>query len=96
MAQSSFCWSRQLAGLDAVRRRVLSVLSLRSEQDSEGGSTAFAKCATDARTAEWLLAEIALYESLKAPFLPAVIGADTSDPPLLVLVDLGHADWPPP
>ena len=52
--------------------------------------------ATDPRTAEWLHAEIRLYESLKAPFLPAVIGVDATDPPLLVLEDLGDADWPPP
>jgi phosphotransferase family enzyme len=62
----------------------------------DDGGTAFAKCATDAQTAEWLYAEIGLYRSLKAPFLPSVMVADTTDPPLLILEDLSHADWPPP
>lgn len=70
----------------AVRRRVV----------FDDGGTAFAKCATDARTAEWLHAEIDLYGSLEASFLPAVMAADTTDPPLVVLEDLSGAVWPPP
>ena len=60
------------------------------------GGTAFVKAATDDLTADWLHAEIALYRSLHAPFLPTVLAADDDDPPLLLLEDLRHGYWPPP
>jgi thiamine kinase-like enzyme len=60
------------------------------------GDAAFVKAATDDLTAEWLLAEISLYQSMLGAFLPTVLAADTTRSPLLVLQNLSGAYWPPP
>jgi hypothetical protein len=60
------------------------------------GSTAFVKAAVDARTAEWLRDEYRIYSQIQRDFVPALIGWDDDDLPLLVIEDLSHAFWPPP
>jgi hypothetical protein len=63
------------------------------------GRSAFAKVGTSAATAAWLRAEWAVYSSVAAPFLPAVLGWDGGaggDAPILLLEDLSAAAWPPP
>lgn len=62
----------------------------------ENGRAAFVKVATNPNTTEWLRAELRIYSQLAAPFLPAVLGWDAAEPPLLVLEDLSRAFWPPP
>jgi hypothetical protein len=59
------------------------------------GSTAFAKCAVDDDTAEWLRREREVYE-LRAPFMPALLGWGEGDLPVLLLEDLAGCRWPPP
>ncbi len=60
------------------------------------GTSAFVKAATSADTSLWLLAEHRVYASVRAPFLPALVGWDGDPFPLLVLEDLSGAHWPPP
>jgi hypothetical protein len=61
------------------------------------GRTAFAKLGTTALTAAALRDEAAVYAALRGPFMPALLGwQDDPQRPLLVLEDLGAADWPPP
>ncbi|MGH2559388.1 MAG: aminoglycoside phosphotransferase family protein [Thermomicrobiales bacterium] len=60
------------------------------------GSTAFAKIAVDELTAGWLRDEISVYRRVRGPYLPALLGADDGDPPLLVIEDLRLGHWPPP
>ena len=60
------------------------------------GSTAFAKCATDRRTSEWLQSEISVYRQLSGDFMAAVLAWDEEEPPLLILEDLSGNPWPPP
>jgi hypothetical protein len=60
------------------------------------GRTAFAKVALDADAAEWLRDELRVYENLRAPFLPELLGRHDGDATLLLLEDLGGARWPPP
>ncbi len=60
------------------------------------GTSAFVKAATSADTARWLRAERRVYASVRAPFLPAVVGWDGDPFPFLVLEDLSGAHWPPP
>ncbi len=60
------------------------------------GDTAFAKCATDRLTSEWLNSEISVYRQLSGDFMAAVLAWDQEEPPLLVLEDLSGNPWPPP
>jgi len=60
------------------------------------GRVVFAKAAVDDLSAEWLRAELRIYEALRAPFLPAFLGSDDDGLPVLVLEDLSDAFWPPP
>jgi hypothetical protein len=62
----------------------------------EDDSTAFVKAGAEEVTSEFLLTEIPVYRALQAPFMPAFLGADEADPPILVLEDLTDARWPPP
>ena len=62
----------------------------------EDGSTAFVKVGAEEITSEFLLEELRFYESVTGPFMPALVGLDARDPPLLVLEDLSGARWPPP
>ena len=60
------------------------------------GNTAFAKCATDRRTGEWLHSEISIYRQISGDFMAAALAWDDEEPPLLVLEDLSGNLWPPP
>ena len=60
------------------------------------GRTAFVKAGVDEMTSGWLRQEHAVYDALRAPYQPAVLGWDPVDPPILVLEDLSAAEWPPP
>jgi hypothetical protein len=63
----------------------------------EDGRTVFVKSAVDELSSGWLLAEIRIYSSVRAPFLAQFHGSAEHDGlPLLVLEDLGDAHWPPP
>ena len=61
------------------------------------GRSAFAKCASQSLTAAWLREEQRLYASLRAPFVPELLGfEDHESEPLLCIENLCGADWPPP
>jgi hypothetical protein len=62
----------------------------------EDGTTAFVKAGAEEVTSEFLRAEIRFYESVRAPFMPELLGFDDGDPPLIVIEDLSGARWPPP
>jgi Ser/Thr protein kinase RdoA (MazF antagonist) len=58
------------------------------------GTTAFVKHASDGLTATWLRQEYRVYASLRAPFMPALLGwDDDGEMPVLVLEDLSGAEW---
>ena len=61
------------------------------------GSRAFVKVAVDELTAGWLRAEHRVYSSVRASFLPDLLGwDDDGERPALALEDLSGAHWPPP
>lgn len=61
------------------------------------GTTAFVKAATDPVTADFIRDEQRVFRALSGRrFMPALLGLDAGDPPLLVLEDLRAAHWPPP
>jgi hypothetical protein len=60
------------------------------------GRSAFVKAAVDDLSAGWLRAEERIYEALRAPFQPALIGWEDGPRPILILEDLSAAAWPPP
>jgi hypothetical protein len=62
----------------------------------EDGTTAFVKAGAEEITSEFLRDELRFYKSVRAPFMPELLGYDESDPPLLVIEDLSGARWPPP
>jgi hypothetical protein len=63
----------------------------------DDGRTVFVKSAVDELSAGWLRAEIGLYTSVRGSFLPELVGhGEHEGLPLLVLEDLGDAQWPPP
>lgn len=62
----------------------------------DDGTTAFVKVATEPVTAEFIRDEQRVYRALSGPFMPALLGLDEAEPPLLVLEDLRGARWPPP
>jgi len=63
----------------------------------DDGRTVFVKSAVDELSAGWLRAEIVIYTSLRASFLPRLHGsAEREGRPVLVLEDLSDAHWPPP
>ena len=62
----------------------------------EDGSSAFVKAAADAATARWLRDEYRVYAGLTGAFMPALLGWEDGDLPVLVVEDLSGAHWPPP
>lgn len=66
----------------------------------DDGTTAFVKAGADVNldTAAWLRDEHRIYGSVVAPFLPRVLGWSDHEGAdvVLLLEDLGDADWPPP
>jgi hypothetical protein len=60
------------------------------------GRTVFVKAGLEDVTSAFLRDEIKVYRAVRQPFMPAVLGADDGDLPLLVLEDLsGCFDVPP-
>ncbi len=74
-------------GYTPVRRAVVTL---------EDGRTAFVKIGVDEATAGWLRAERRIYAALSSPHLPAFLGFDDAEPPILALEDLSGARWTPP
>lgn len=62
----------------------------------ETGHTAFAKVGTTPDTSAWLRAEYGVYSRITGDFLPALLGWEDGDAPILLLEDLSRAVWPPP
>ncbi len=62
----------------------------------EDGRTAFVKSGAEEVTSGFLRQEIPIYRAVSGPFMPALLGADEADPPILVLEDLSGARWVPP
>lgn len=62
----------------------------------ENGSSAFVKAATDAATAAWLRAEERIFRGVSGSFMPAFLGWEEGERPVLVMEDLSRAHWPPP
>jgi hypothetical protein len=60
------------------------------------GASAFVKAATDRATASWLRAEARIFRQVTGTFMPAFLGWQDGERPVLVMEDLSHADWPPP
>jgi len=56
----------------------------------------FAKVGATTETAIELRAEYNFYSQVIAEYLPALLGWEDSDEPVLLLEDLSGADWPPP
>lgn len=80
-------WRAVERGYTRAQRWVVSTAS---------GRSAFVKAATDDETAAGLAAEWRVYESVKGPFLPRVLGHRGGPSPWLVLEDLSTCAWPPP
>ena len=58
------------------------------------GRKVFAKVASDELTASWLRDEYRVYQGLRAPFMPELLGwDDDGDRPILVLEDLSGGEW---
>ena len=62
----------------------------------EDGTTAFVKAGAEEITSEFLRDELRFYKSVRAWFMPELLGYDDGDPPLLVIEDLSGERWPPP
>jgi hypothetical protein len=60
------------------------------------GRRAFVKAALDDLAAGWLRQEHRVYESVRRPFLPNLLGWHDDGSTVLVIEDLGDAYWPPP
>jgi hypothetical protein len=61
------------------------------------GTRAFVKEAWLEPSVTWLRQEREVYDLVSGPFIPALLGWEDGERPLLVLEDLSdHAHWPPP
>lgn len=60
------------------------------------GQSVFAKVGATTETAVPLRAEYNFYARVSKDFMPALLGWEDSDEPILLLEDLSGADWPPP
>jgi hypothetical protein len=81
-------WVRRTGGYSPAERWVATL---------PDGSTVFAKAGVSALTSDWLRREFAVYEALRARFMPSVLAYE-DDPvsPLMLFEDLTYAHWPPP
>jgi hypothetical protein len=70
--------------------------SFRALAELADGRTVFVKAGAEEVTSEFVRDEQRLYASVRAPFMPELIGMDDGEPPLLVVEDLSAAHWPPP
>lgn len=80
-------WTRRPRGYTPAGRWVMRF---------DTGRSAFVKVGTTPDTSAWLRAEYDIYSRIAADFLPALLGWEDGDAPVLVLEDLSHAAWPPP
>lgn len=65
--------------------------------ETTGGRSSFVKAATSEDTARFLRAEMEIYVSLEAPFLPEIRAwVDDGHRPFVVMEDLSGYHWPPP
>jgi hypothetical protein len=71
-------------------------VAFRAVAELEDGRTAFVKAGAEEVTSEFLRKEIRFYRAVQRPFMPALLGFDEEEPPLLVLEDLSGGRWPPP
>jgi hypothetical protein len=60
------------------------------------GTRAFLKTGSIDPIPQWIRDEYRIYQLVRGPFMPALLGFDDGDQPLLVLEDLVPAYWPPP
>lgn len=60
------------------------------------GRTAFAKRAISESTAAGLRIEHDVYQRVRGPFIPQLLGWEDGELPLLLLEDLSASHWPPP
>jgi hypothetical protein len=78
-------WTPRAGGYSTAERYTVTL---------EDGRRVFAKTADAEHMAEWLRREHEVYASLRGSFIPELIGFDDDGrQPLLVIEDLGHADW---
>src|SRR5688572_3805920 len=97
VARASSVLGRTVVRADPIDRGYTPALRLRLTCDD--GSTAFVKAATTETVAGWLRAERRVYQSVREPYVPRMLGWDEGEAgtyPLLVLEDLTDAYWPPP
>lgn len=80
-------WTRMPRGYTPAGRWVVRL---------ETGRTAFVKVGTTPDTSAWLRAEYGVYSRITGDFLPALLGWEDGDAPMLLLEDLSAAFWPPP
>lgn len=62
----------------------------------ENGTSAFVKVSTEPLTIKWLRDEYKIYSSIKAEFIPQMLGWEDGEYPILILEDLSTGHWPPP
>jgi hypothetical protein len=60
------------------------------------GRSVFVKVGTTPDTSAWLRTEYGVYSRITGDFLPALLGWEDGEAPMLVLEDLSRAVWPPP
>lgn len=80
-------WTRNTAGYTPAERWVVRL---------HGGRRAFVKAAANELTAGWLRTEHAVYDALRAPYMPEVLAWQGGELPVLILEDLSTEVWPPP
>jgi phosphotransferase family enzyme len=84
-----------VARLGRIEGRGYSV-AFRAVAELEDGRTAFVKAGTEPVTSGFLREEIRFYRAVQEPFMPALLGFDQNEPPIVVLEDLSGGRWPPP
>lgn len=85
----------RVRSLRRIQGRGYSV-AFRAVAELEDGRSAFVKAGAEEVTSGFLREEIAVYRVLEGPFMPALLGVDDDEPPLIVLEDLSAGRWPPP
>jgi hypothetical protein len=71
-------------------------VAFRALVELEDDRTAFVKAGAEEVTSGFLREEIRFYRTVERPFMPALLGFDEAEPPLLLLEDLSAGRWPPP
>lgn len=89
----------QMLGAEVVFRRRVQGGYTPAERwvvELNDGRSVFIKAAVNDLTAGWLRDEHRMYDALRAPYMPQLLGWRDGDRPILVLDDLSAAVWPPP